>query len=334
MKAAKLLMKDTSHPNYEQRVRMVKRFEEEYGEDWDGTMIECDSDFVDLPQYVVKAVFKGDFQTILQWLGKGNIKERVNAKLEVAGNAGLLWFASLSNQHDLMSYLLLNGADVNILDSKGASMLTSYSIEKDIFSEHVRLLLSWGAELFHHGEQVTKKGKLALRHRICANGNVEIANLVSSELGGRRCEIVSARDVLVGKTCVAEQYIEISDQYRVTMEFTNEVLLLDANKLKRRDRTPQDPGYYVECKNNRLICRDFKSNEECQAFIVSLSSDVGELLEVDPDAEAKAEQAAADLLAELDFEDLEGPNSSVSKKKKQPAAPGKKKKRGGQKERD
>ena len=58
---------------------------------------------------------------------------------------------------------------------------------------------------------------------------IAIANLMSSELGGRRCEIVSApntRGDLVGKTCVVEEYIKESDQYKVTMEFTNEVLLL------------------------------------------------------------------------------------------------------------
>ncbi|EJK64259.1 hypothetical protein THAOC_15024, partial [Thalassiosira oceanica] len=48
-KMAKALTKDTSHPLYEENARWVKQFEAEYGEDWDGTMIEYDSDFVDLP---------------------------------------------------------------------------------------------------------------------------------------------------------------------------------------------------------------------------------------------------------------------------------------------
>ena len=115
------------------------------------------------------------------------------------------------------------------------------------------------------------------------------------------------------------------------MEFSNEVLLLNVDDLKRRDRTPWDPGYYVECKNNRLIRRDFKSNEECQAFIANLSTDEDELSEVDPDKEAKAEQAAKDLLAELGLEDLEGPSGRTAQNEKQPAAAGKKKKRGGKK---
>ncbi|EJK69960.1 hypothetical protein THAOC_08730, partial [Thalassiosira oceanica] len=336
---AKLLMEDTSHPKYERHARMVKQFEAEYGEDWDGTMIEYDSDFVNLPMYVIKkALLNDDFRSVLQWLGKGKIEERVNAKCEEAGNAGLLYICvtltASSKQLDLMSYLLLNGADVNILDFGGSSVLTASCVAEDIPSASIRLLLSWGAEHTEKGEQATKVGKLSFCLEIAEKGNVELANLMSTELGGRRCEIVSAprtRDDLVGKTCVVEEYIEISDQYKVTMEFTNEVLLLGSVNLKRRDRTPQDPGYHVEYKNNRLIRRDFKSNEECQAFIASLRADVEESSEIDRNAEARAEQAAADLLAELGLEDLEGPKSSATKKEKQPAASDKKKKRGGKK---
>ena len=67
------------------------------------------------------------------------------------------------------------------------------------------------------------------------------------------------------------------------------------------------------------------------AFIANLSTADEELSEVDPKKEAKAEQAAADFLAELGLDDLEGPSSSAAQKEKQPAAAGKKKKRGGKK---
>ncbi|EJK51749.1 hypothetical protein THAOC_29053 [Thalassiosira oceanica] len=342
MKATKFLMKDKSHPDYEKFTLEVKQFEAEYGEDWDGTMIEYDSDFVDLPEYVAMASDKGNFRTVLQWLGKGKVRERVNAKWKDGGNISILLLAAMNQHYDLMSYLLLNGADVNILHFGGDSVLTSSCYEDDDPSKSIRLLLSWGAEHIEKGEQVTKERKLAFRREIAAKGNVEISNLMASELCGRRCEIVSSpktrdelvgknRDDIVGKTCEAEEYIVFSDQYKVKMEFTDEVLLLDANKLKRRDRTPQDPGYYVECKNNRLIRRDFKSNEECRAFIASLRTDVKESIEVDPNADAKAEQAAADLLAELGLEDLEGPSSSASKKNQPASSGGKKKKRGGKK---
>ncbi|EJK64727.1 hypothetical protein THAOC_14510, partial [Thalassiosira oceanica] len=326
----KSLMQDTSHPQYEYCVREVKRFEAEYGEDWDGTMIEYDSDFVDLPTHVIKALGKGNFRAVLIWLSEGT---RVNAKSKECGNAGLLYFAAICEQHDLMIYLLLKGADVNILNFGGSTVLTCVFIDEDNPLESFRLLLSWGAELFHCGKRVTKELKLSLCQDMAAKGHVETANLMSSELGGRRCEIVcapNARDDLVGKTCVAEEYVEISDHYKVRMEFTDEELFLGTDNLKRRDRTPQDPGYYVEFQNNRLIRRDFKSNEECQAFIASLGSDEEESSEVDPDAEAKAEQAAAELLAELGLDDLENPNSCAPKKNNQSTS-GKKKKRGGKK---
>ena len=336
MKMAKTLMREKSHPGpdyYDKDAQTVKKFEAAYGEDWDGTMIEYDNDFVGLPHYVGKAVCSGNLRTALQWLGKGNINKKLNAKSDVGWNTGLLHLAAVSNQHDLMGYLLLKGADMNILNSKGMSVLTVICRDKRNL-KFVELLLSWGADHYLEGEQVTKERKLDMcgdlsRFVDCT----AIANLISSDLGGRRCEIASvlnARGDLVGKTCVVDEFLEESNQYKVTMEFTNEVLQVGVDNLKRRDRTPQDPGYYVENKNNRLIRRDFESNEECQAFIANLSAEE-ELAEVDPDAESKAEQAAADLLAELGLEDLEGPNSSASKKGKQPVVAGKANKRGGKK---
>ena len=269
MRLAKRTMKDTSDPNYELRARLVKQFEDEYGEDWDGTMVEYNNDFVGLPFYAFKAAYKGNIRTALQWLGKGDIKERVNAKCEDAGNAGLLYVAATTNQYDFMSYLLLHGVDVNILESTGASVLAIVCSDDDNL-EIISLLLSWGAELFEDGKQMSKEEKLIMCLSISRGGNTSTAVRVSPELGGRRCEIVSTPNTrvdLVGKTCVVDEYTTESEQYKVTMEFTNEVLLLGTDNLKWRDRTPPDPGYYVECKNNRLICRDFESNEECQAFV-------------------------------------------------------------------
>ena len=325
-------MRNTSDPKHEEYARLVKEFEAAYGEDWDGTMIEYDNDFVSLPTYVGKAAGKGNSRIVLQWLGKGNIREMVNAKCEDAGNAGLLFMAASTQQLDLMSYLLLNGANVNILNSTGRSTLTAACLSKDDHLGTVRLLPSWGGDLYLEGEGMTKDNMSFWRDYVTRKGDAAIAKLISSELGGRRCEIVgAARGNLIGKTCVVEEYIENSDQYKVTVEYTNEVLLLGVDNLKRRDRTPQDPGYYVECKNNRLIRRDFKSNEDCQAFIASLRSDKEESVEDDPDAEAKAEQAAADLLAELGLDDLGGPSSKASKQENQPATSGKKKKKHGSK---
>ena len=51
MKLSKSLMGNTAHPRYDEFAEQVKQFEAKYGEDWDGTMIEYDNDFVSLPLY-------------------------------------------------------------------------------------------------------------------------------------------------------------------------------------------------------------------------------------------------------------------------------------------
>ncbi|EJK70785.1 hypothetical protein THAOC_07829 [Thalassiosira oceanica] len=78
-------------------------------------------------------------------------------------------------------------------------------------------------------------------------------------------------------------------------------LLLGANNLKRCDRKTHDPGYFVECG--------------------------------DPDAEAKAKQAASDLLKELGLDDLGDLSSNTPKKGAQSAPPqARKRNAGGQEE--
>ena len=109
---------------------------------------------------------------------------------------------------------------------------------------------------------------------------------------------------------------------------SKEGLLVDPANLKRRDRSPQDCGYYIEFKNGRTIRHDFDSSENCQAFVGGLNRDEKQLV-VTEEAEARAEQAAAKLLAELDFDDLPNnvPTSDGHVKKS------KKKKKGGKKKR-
>ena len=334
----KLIMKeylDESDPQYESCARDVKGFEAEFGEDWEEIAIEYDDDGVILPLYVLDALKVRNFRTVLQWLGRGNIKERVNAKCESVGNMGLLVSAAMREEYDLMIFLLLNGADVNIMNAIGCSVLPSIYIERRDHSTAIEILLSWGAEFYFRGRRMNSQQLKRLVDKNIMNANATVENIISSELGGRRCKIVStpiARDDLVGKTCVVGMHIKQSGQYKVTVEFTNESLVLGADNLERCDRTPRDPGYFVECKNDKLIRRDFESNQECQAFIASLGADGGGSAEADPDAEARAERAAADLLAELGLDDLDDPGSNAPKKGAQSAPPpGKKKKRGGKK---
>ncbi|EJK62332.1 hypothetical protein THAOC_17061 [Thalassiosira oceanica] len=130
-----------------------------------------------------------------------------------------------------------------------------------------------------------------------------------------------------GKTCVTDEYLPDSNEYKVTLETkSKDVLVLSPDNLTRRDRTPQDCGYYIEFKNGRTIRHDFDSNEDCQAFVAALNNNNDETQPaVTEEAEAAAEQAAAELLAELGFDDSPTEPSSGCKAKKS------KKKKGGKK---
>ena len=105
---------------------------------------------------------------------------------------------------------------------------------------------------------------------------------------------------------MVEKYLPNKGRYKVIFEATKEAGLVGPQNLKRRDRTPDDCGYYISYENGRATRHDFASREECQAFIASLteeekSGEVG-ADECTAEAEARAEQAAADLLAELDID--------------------------------
>ena len=74
MKLSKSLMGNTAHPRYDEFAEQVKQFEAKYGDDWDDTMIEYDSDFVRLPLNVYKAA------------GEGNLEPSSNGSAKATGN--------------------------------------------------------------------------------------------------------------------------------------------------------------------------------------------------------------------------------------------------------
>ena len=161
-------------------------------------------------------------------------------------------------------------------------------------------------------------------------GKHELVNLLESELGGRRCEIVNipSRPELNGETCVADEFVPDTNQYRVTLESkSKEVLVLSPDNLKRCDRTPQDCGYYIEFKYGRRIRHDFDSSEDCQAFVAALNNKDETQPVVTEEAEARADQAAADLLAELGLDDSRIESSGGEKANKSTKKKGDKKKK-------
>ncbi|EJK68555.1 hypothetical protein THAOC_10253 [Thalassiosira oceanica] len=185
-----------------------------------------------------------------------------------------------------------------------------------------RLPLSWGASFFP-GRECSREWCISTTRK---RGKHELANLLESELGGRRCEIVNlpARPELNGKTCVADEFLPASNQYKVTLETkSKEVVVLRPENLKRRDRTLEDCGYFIEFKNGRTIQHDFDSSEDCRAFVAALNKGNAQPV-VTEEAETAAQQAAAELLAELGLDDLPNQSSGGCKAKKSK----KKKKRG------
>ena len=103
-------------------------------------------------------------------------------------------------------------------------------------------------------------------------GNTKLTNLISSEFGGRRCEVINLPNhpQLNGKTCVVEKYITKKDRYKIIFERSGNAALVGPNNLKRRDRTPLDCGYYISFKNGKMSRREFATKEECQAYVSSL----------------------------------------------------------------
>ena len=180
-------------------------------------------------------------------------------------NATLMHCAVLLNNNtDLLSILLQHGVDVDLADAVGATPL-SMCFTPENYAQ-ARLLLEWGAEISNNARGSNDKFiDLALEY--C--GNTKLADLVESEFGGRRCEIINLPNHpnLIGKTCVVEKYLPNKGRYKVIFEVSKEVGLVGPQNLKRRDRTPDDCGYYISYKNGKTTCHDFASKEECQAFV-------------------------------------------------------------------
>ena len=330
---------DTSSENYRLTCQGLEEAEKEVGADWDGvTVLQGNNEAVTMPDYIFKAVTNGDIKAVLKWINANRTEDRANAKTgpEMMG-LPMLYIATGNhittgnNQLKLMTLLLQLGAAVDFRDSKGFSaigvLFSDGMFERGDLSLWFRLLLSWGVSLASDGVICGRKYFISQARKY---GEHELANLLGSELGGRRCEIVNltSRPELNGKTCVAEKYRPNINKYKVTLETKKkDVLLLDLDNLKRRDRTPQDCGYYIEFKNGRTIRHDFDSSEDCQAFVAALNRDETQPV-VTEEAEARAEQAAAELLAELGLDDSAiEPSSGCTAKKSTKKKGGKKKKK-------
>ncbi|EJK67061.1 hypothetical protein THAOC_11954 [Thalassiosira oceanica] len=324
---------ETSSEQYYRSCLALEQAEEDVGADWDGVTVLEDNHgtpAVLIPVYIGRAIMMGDITKVLKWINANRTEDRANSKVRISSLPALT-LACMNGHLSLMTQLLQAGANIDLMACNGSTaigyMFTSDTEEN--LNDRIRLSLSWGASFFPDGGLCGTSREYCIR-QATTDGEHELANLLKSELGGRRCEIInlSSSPELNGKTCVADEYLQGSDLYKVTLETkSKEVLLLDSGNLKRRDRTPQDCGYYVEFKNGRTIRHDFDSNEDCQAFVAALNNNGETQPAVTVEEEAAAEQAAAELLAELGLDDSPGEASRGCKAKKS------KKKKGGKKKR-
>ena len=289
--------------------------------DWTETIdYSDDKKCLMLPTDIFVEARENNIQKVLEWLGPLPVdKQRLNAKNPEVMNYTLVIGAVTGKNSDLLSIVLQLGADVDPVDADGDTPFSLFGSEPERYAQ-ARLLLEWGAEISNNDRR-SKDDFITMALR---KGNTKIANLMKSEFGGRRCEIFNLpnRRDLIGKTCVVEKYLPDKGRYKVIFEISGEVGLVGPHNLKRRDRTPDDCGYYISYKNGSTARHEFASKEECQAFLSSL--DEGEKSGDGDDAAVDAEEAAASLLAELSIESSADSNMKSKKKGKQKKGKGKK----------
>jgi len=269
---------DTNSRGYMVLVNNMKELEKEVG-DYEGEGIDYDG-CMELPKYIFDAVKENNMKKVIKWFGSPVDMKRLNARYPDYLNSTLVHLAvyTYTANSDLLSILLQHGADVNALNANGWNSLL---LATEAGLETAKILLEWGAEISMPRDIInTFQDKSGLSERevfieMCnISGNNKLANLVSSEFGGRRCEVINLPNhpQLNGKTCVVEKYITKKDRYKVIFEGLGNAALVGPNNLKRRDRTPSDCGYYITFKNGRMSRREFATKEECQAYVASLDS--------------------------------------------------------------
>ena len=261
---------ETTSSTYKQVILNIKRLEEDIG-DYDGEGLLDYDGCIELPKYIYDAVGTNDIKRVMKWLGSPVDMNRLNARYPGQLNANLVHLASYTDNSDLLSILLQYGAGVNAVDAQGWNPLIFTSTIKRVDLDGAKILLEWGVEISFR-DKVGFYNKDEVIEIMIEFGNTKLANLVSSEFGVRRCEVINLPNhpQLNGKTCVVEKYIAKKDKYKIIFEGSGNAALVGPNNLKRRDRTPLDCGYYVSFKNGRMTRREFATKEECQAFVSSL----------------------------------------------------------------
>lgn len=226
-------------------------------------ILEVDDDCVELPDNIHIAVSSGSIDVVMTWLGGGDashdpLPERINAENRHKMHHTLLNVASLTipPMLDFMWLLLQYGAKVDHFNFVRTSPLMDVCKYKCLHPSAM-LLLEWGAE-----KDLSETGAIKATDSAREQNNKILVKILESPLGGRRCEIfgLQGRSELNGQTCVVGRYLKDTDRYAVRVEpqtidrrynptyNLNNIKQISVKSinLKRRDRTPTDPGFIVK----------------------------------------------------------------------------------------
>ena len=208
----------------------------------------------EIPSKVLLAIGRDGVQVILDFLGPLPVDKR---KLEARGlrfdHKTLLHIAVARIDSNLSILLLQFGADIASADAYGTTPMD--------------IAVDWLVQLEHEDDSMFK-----LLREWGASFRSNISDLDEvDDLFFRRCEIVNLnnREEINGQTCVVEKYFKKEKRFKIITEHTNKTFLVGLNNLKRRNQTPDDPGYCVTFDEGEFKRHAFNSNEECQAFVRS-----------------------------------------------------------------
>eukprot|EP00536_Pseudo-nitzschia_multiseries_P003387 jgi/Psemu1/185752/e_gw1.52.23.1 len=242
---------ESAHTHFDCQIREL---EEQIG---DGVVLE---EYIDklnheeLPPEIGIACENNDVPTVLEWLGDPPIPfRRINAKNSKSNEMTLLHHATKGNRINLIRLLLQYGADIDAPTAMGLSSFLAACTSKR-YQSIATLFLEWGADKESTAPGPPGVGDVTAID-IAENfaENQELLELLKSSLGGRRCEIVglTSRAEFNGRTCIVGKYFETTDQYAVTIGNGDggdggKSVKIGSRNLKRRDRTPEDPGVVLE----------------------------------------------------------------------------------------
>ena len=161
-----------------------------------------------LPGNIYEAAKYNNIQKVLDWLGPPPVdKHRVNARNPDYLDFTLVFAAVASKKSDLLSILLQLGANVDSVAANGGTPLSGFSSNPEYYAQ-IKLLLEWGAEI---SNDATISRDEFIQY-VLEQGNTKLANLLESEFGGRRCEVINLRNWpdLVDKTCVDSSHDQLT----------------------------------------------------------------------------------------------------------------------------